>query len=212
MNVGIILSSGEGKRFGGDVPKQYCNLNGKKIITYSIEAMKECQDLDKVIVVCNKSYIEEISNGYDVECIEGGDTRNESLFNGLNRIKKLKVNCEKVLIQEAARPFLTKKIISDYIHLLEKYDAVITAKKITDSLGSTKSWVVNRENYYLIQAPEAFQYEKIFQYFNPNSSITATVQQLPKNSKVFCYYEFIHNLKITYNEDLKLAEMMMKGK
>lgn len=211
MNIGLILSSGEGRRFGGNIPKQYCKLVGKQVISYSIEAMKQCEDLDKIYVICNQSYVEELSKLYNVECIVGGESRNKSLGNGLERIKKDYPLCEKVFIQEAARPFVTQEIVSQYLNLLNEHDAVITTKKITDSLGSVNQWHVNREEYFLVQAPEAFRFPLLYKYFDEESEITATSQQLPEDSKVYCNYEFSNNMKITYGQDLQLAEMMMKG-
>lgn len=211
MNIGLILSSGDGRRFGGHIPKQYCELAGKQVISYSIEAMKHCTDLDKIYVICNQSYVEELSRLYNVECITGGESRNKSLRKGLEKIRKDYPMCKKVFIQEAARPFVTKEIISQYLNLLEDYDAVITTKKITDSLGAVNQWSVNREEYFLVQAPEAFCFQLLYKHFDEESEITATSQQLPENSKVYCNYEFNNNMKITYSQDLQLAEMMMKG-
>lgn len=211
MNIGLILSSGEGRRFNSSIPKQYCLLNEKEVIEYSIKAMKECTGLDAFIVMCNHCYIEPLQKKYGVMCIEGGATRNESLHKGLEYIKENYGDCRKVFIQEAARPFVTAAIISQYIQLLEKYDAVITTKKITDSLGGTEEWIVDREQYFLVQAPEAFDFGKLYESFKPDSPITATYQQLPVGSKVYCNYDFENNLKITYSNDLKLAELMMKG-
>lgn len=211
MNIGLILSSGEGRRFGGSIPKQYCRLNGKQIISYSIDAMKNCKDLDEIYVICNSCYIEELEKNYSVKCIEGGATRNESLYNGLRYIKDNHSTCDNIFIQEAARPFITKDVVSQYIQKLQEYDAVITTKKITDSLGAVDKWYVNRENYFLVQAPEAFKFELIYENFDPHSAITATSQQLPENSSVYCNYEFRNNMKITYSADLQLAEMIMKG-
>lgn len=211
VNVGLILSSGEGRRFGGNIPKQYLELNGKQVISYSIDAMKECAELDEIIVVCNNDYIDKITYKYNVICIEGGNTRNESLYNGLKYVKEKISQCSKIFITEAARPFLTSGIISEYINLLNDNDAVITAKKITDSLGSVENWVTDREKYYLIQAPEAFRFDLLYNNFDSNSKITATCQQLPEACSLYCYYNFKNNLKITYNEDLHMAEFMMKG-
>ena len=77
MNVGIVLAGGVGRRFGGNVPKQYQTINKKEVIYYSINALTSSSSIDKIIVVAQNQYangIKEINP--NVEIVEGGDTRN----------------------------------------------------------------------------------------------------------------------------------------
>lgn len=212
MNVGMILSGGSGTRFGGNLPKQYHELCGKEVIAYSVEAMKEAQQIDAVVVVADLAYVPVLREKYGADCISGGKTRNASLRRGLEYIKKTFPDCEKVLITEAARPFLTAGLADKYLTGLDEYDAVITTKQITDSLGRYGEAVTRREEYYLIQAPEAFHFSALYQHFREDSPITATVQQLPPERKVLNYEDFRNNLKITYPEDLIIAEYWMKAR
>jgi 2-C-methyl-D-erythritol 4-phosphate cytidylyltransferase len=209
VNVGIILSGGTGSRFGSELPKQYSILAERPVIEYSIDAFKQSPEIEEIIVICSPEYMDGLSR-YEVCLIEGGNTRNQSLYNGLKYIDERFGNCQNVIIQEAARPFITADIVTDYIYMLSQYDGVITAQKITDSIGSLNQWRVNREDYYLIQAPEAFRFRVLWDNFLPYSPITATVQQLPEHSKIYLNFEFRSNLKITYKEDLRLAEIIMK--
>ena len=142
-------------------------------------------------------------------CIEGDSSRNGSLHNGLAYIRKNFPACRNIFITEAARPFLTAAIVDLYYDFLEDYDAVITASHITDSLGREGEDVTNRSEYYLIQAPEAFRFDALYNHFSRDSSITATVQQLPENRNVMKYYDFKPNIKITYPEDLAYAEHLL---
>lgn len=210
MNAGMILAGGTGNRFGGDIPKQYCKLAGKPVIEYSIEAMQACGKIDMILVICGAIYKERLEAKYPVTCIEGGMTRNESLHNGICFLAEKIPKCETLLIQEAARPFLRAEIAADYIDKLKDYDAVITAQKITDSLGSNREWIVDREDFFLVQAPEAFRFELLQEHFDPASRITATYQQLPSDSTIYYNFSFPNNLKITYQQDLNLAELIRK--
>ncbi|MGN0614325.1 MAG: 2-C-methyl-D-erythritol 4-phosphate cytidylyltransferase [Porcipelethomonas sp.] len=210
MNISMILSGGVGSRFGSDVPKQYNFLCKKEILSYSVEALKDSAENMGIIVLCDNSYSERLSKQYDVICTECGNSRNSSLKNGLDYIKNNYPECDKVFITEAARPFLTSSIVDDYFGLLDEYDAVITAQHITDSLGRKNESVTLRDEYYLIQAPEAFRFEILYSSFSADSNITATVQQLPESRKVKEYYDFKNNMKITYPEDIIIAEQLMK--
>ncbi|MEC1305742.1 MULTISPECIES: SDR family NAD(P)-dependent oxidoreductase [Lysinibacillus] len=213
-NIGILLAGGIGSRFKSNIPKQYMKLNGQEIISYSINAFKQSQKLNKFIVVVGEREYEEglIENKYDVECITGGDTRNASLNKALAHIQKHYPKCEKVFIHEAARPFITSENIDTYIDLLDDGDAVITASPITDSLGFGNNSYVNREDYCLIQAPECFWFKTLKEHFDPKSIITGTVHQLPETARVIKFEGLRYNLKITYPEDLFMAEQFIKIK
>ena len=214
MNIGVILSGGTGSRFGANLPKQYLPLCGKKVIEYSIQALEECEELDIYLVMAAEEYCMNppFSVSEKGKVIPGGDSRNASLKAALSYIEENYPKCEKVFIHEAARPFLRRDIITEYLQKLDEFDAVITTKKITDSLGSIKEWYVNREEYYLIQAPEAFRFSLLNRYFKADSPITATSQQLPEESKVYQNFAFTDNLKITYPEDFLVAEHMMNAR
>jgi len=103
------------------------------------------------------------------------------------------------------------RLVDKYFALLDEYDAVITAQQITASLGREGEHVTDRSEYYLIQAPEAFKFALLERYFKADSPITATNQQLPPESRVFRNYEFRNNYKITYPEDLIIAEHLMRS-
>ncbi len=210
MNIGIVLAGGVGSRFGSKIPKQYQTINGKEVIFYSINALKNSASVEKIIVVAHGEYIAKVKNDYpEIEAVEGGDTRNKSLYNALSYIKR-NYDCEKIIVLEAARPMVTSALVDDYLERLNDADAVITGQKIVASLGSYKQHVVNREDYYLIEAPEAFRFELLYNNFDKDSkTITATNQHLPENSRLDVNFEFKNNMKITYFQDLKYCEGMM---
>lgn len=212
MNVALILSGGLGERFGGETPKQYQMLAGKWVIAYTIEALKTSAKIDKIIAVVSDHYLAVLREKYKIESVSGGNSRNESLWNGLEYINEKYPNCDRVLINEAARPFITPELVDRYVSLLEEYDAVITTKHITDSLGKENYHITDRSQYYLIQAPEAFRFRLLYNHFRAESPITATVQQLPPGSKVYRNFDFRDNIKITYPEDLDLVEFLMRGR
>ena len=211
MNIGVVLAGGIGSRFGSKTPKQYQTLCGKEVISYAISALKNCEIIDKVIVVASKDLFEKLKNQYDVIVVEGGSTRNQSLYSALSYIAD-NFDCDKIIILEAARPMITPYIVKFYLEKLNEYDAVITGQHITDSLGSFKQHVVNRSDYYLLQAPEAFDFKLLYKHFDLNSDITATNQQLPSDTKLFVNFNFEDNYKITYHNDLQYCEDLMKGR
>lgn len=210
MNMALILSGGMGARFGGGRAKQYQQLAGKEIIAYTVDTLKNSVQIDTIIVTAANDYLTEITDKYGIQAILGGSTRNESLKNGLEYIYKEFPHCDKVFINEAARPLITTALVDEYIRLLDEYDAVITTQPITDSLGKEGEAITDRSEYYLIQAPEAFRFRLLYEHFKAESKITATVQQLPPQRKVYKFADFRNNIKITYPEDMFLAEQLMR--
>ena len=78
MNIGIILAAGKGKRFGTEIAKQFCYLNNKMIIDYSILAFENSKNIDKIMIVTSKEWFKKIANRYPKHIVvEGGETRQE---------------------------------------------------------------------------------------------------------------------------------------
>ena len=62
MNIGIILAAGKGERFGGEIEKQFCYLNNKMIIDYSISAFQKAKNIHQIIIVTSEKWIEKLNN------------------------------------------------------------------------------------------------------------------------------------------------------
>ena len=210
MNVTVVLSGGVGARFGNELPKQYQSLLDKEVIEYVINAVTAASSNDKSLIVAAKSDMPRLVNTYKIDCVYAGSTHNASVKNGIDYIKSHMPECKNVMFVDAARPFIEASIIDSYFRDLEEYDAVITTKRITDSLGYKNELYIDRTDYYLIQKPEAFRFEMLYEIFTCDSTVTAIVQQLPNYTKVHKRFITSHNLKITYPDDLLLAEFLMK--
>lgn len=208
MNVGVVLAGGVGSRYGGDIPKQFEMLKDRQVISYAIEALKKCEEIDAVIVACDKKYQHTIRNEYEVEICNGGDTRNKTVANALS-YARAHYNTDKIVLVDAARPLLKAQNVSEILAMLDDYKAVVTASKIVDSLGFENK-MLNRSEYYLVQTPEAFQM-KVLDAFDENKDCTAIVEQSAVKS-IGKYFGMARNIKITYNGDLKIALAMMEDK
>ncbi|MCR5099914.1 MAG: 2-C-methyl-D-erythritol 4-phosphate cytidylyltransferase [Butyrivibrio sp.] len=210
-NIVVLLAAGTGSRFGSQVHKQFYKLDGREVISFSIEQLKKVKNMDKLIVVLEKNEVEsgEIARKYDVEVITGGDSRAESFNNALEYIDKKYGDCEKVIFHEAARPLVKARVFEKYFDLLDEYDYVESCKKITDSLGSLIKGQFKREDFYLIQAPEAYRYKLLKENFDVNSEIYFAAQQLPDSSKGYRFFDIKNNYKLTYQEDIDLIRYML---
>ncbi len=213
-NIGIILSGGVGMRYGADKPKQYCELMGREIISYTVSAFKNAKSIDKIIVVVDEenSYASHIKELYGLETVPGGKTRNYSFKNALSYIENNYPDCEKIIENNAACPMITSEIADKFMQLLDEYDYVNATYKITDALGAYKGRVADREDYYLIQAPDAYHFRQINKYFDPESPLGHPAHQLPLEFTECRYFGFLPNIKITYPEDIIMAELYMKNR
>ena len=209
--IGIILAGGIGSRFGADKPKQYCNIFDKEMIWYSIDAFRQAKSIDDFIVVVddNEMQSSRLVNDYGVTLDQGGSTRNESFKNALDYINKTFPDCEKIIENNAACPMITAELIDEFMELLDEYDYVNTAYKITDALGSYKDRIANREDFYLIQAPDAYRFPLLYKHFNKDSELCHPAHQLPLTAKEYRYFDYTDNYKVTYPDDIKIVEMMM---
>lgn len=209
--IGIVLAGGSGTRFGADRPKQYCKIFDKEMIWYTIEAFRQSTKMDDFIVVVDENEMKagRIAAEYGVKTVLGGATRNQSLKNAMDYIAKQYPDCEKILENNAACPMITPEIIDEFFDLLDEYDFVNTAYKITDSLGSYKDRIADREEFYLIQAPDAYRFPLLYKYFDPDSTLTHPAHQLPLDTKEYRYFGYEDNYKVTYPDDIVIVEYLM---
>lgn len=209
--IGIILAGGIGSRFGGDKPKQYYLINEKEMIWYSINAFQMAEKIDDFVVVLDKAeYLNgRISREYGVKTIEGGETRNQSFKNALDYICERYPDCEKIVENNAACPLTTSQIIDKYVELLDEYNYVQTTFKITDALGSYKDRTVDREDYFLIQAPDAYRFKEIYSCFDAKHPNGHPAAQLPTEAIGYNYFDYGVNFKVTHPDDIQIVEMLM---
>lgn len=221
---GIILASGTGTRFESDVPKQFVKIGNKTILEHSIEAFENANIIDKIIVVITPEYkqlAEQLlfKNNYKkiFKLIKGGETRKDSSSIAINSIEEDEAN---ILIHDCARPLVTQKIISDCVEALKTYDAVGVAIPATDTVIEVQDDIVtaipNRNNLRQIQTPQCFKLsliKKAHELANNDKSFTDDCGLIVKYqlANVFVVNGDIKNFKITYPNDIFIAEKMLQN-
>lgn len=207
MNIVCILASGVGNRFGSSVPKQYHLVNGRAVIEYTIDAGLR-SIADEVIVVANHPYIEDLESKYGVICIEGGKERNTSLVNALTYIKE-NYDCQKMIVIDAVCPLVTPALMNQYFEYLEDYDAVFTTAKIPTSLGKYDKTKINREDYFMIQSPDAYRFDVLYNCFQDDPILTTPLHLLPDDAKIKYHFGFKNYAKIIYPHDIAVIEALL---
>ncbi len=164
--IALIVSGGEGKRFDKNLPKQFFTINNKSILEQSVKKFVDSNLFDKIVVVCNKDFVQKskkILNKYKISYVKGGNSRQESVFKGLKSIEK--DFPQKVMIHDAVRPFFSINLLNTIINKLKQSDSVIPTLKIFDSarlFEKKKYQNLSRENIRLIQTPQGFDFKKIY--------------------------------------------------
>lgn len=179
MNVALILSGGVGLRLGSGVPKQYIKVNNKEIISYSIERLSEHEDIDAIQIVAEHSWrglLNECIERYDCNhkfrgFSEPGITRQTSIVSGLKDILNYADADDSVFIHDAARPLLSRALITECFEALENHDGVIPVLPMKDTVyiskdGKCISSLLNRNEVFAGQAPEVFVLGKYYRVNN----------------------------------------------
>ena len=182
------------------------------MIWYTIEAFRRAEHLDDVIAVVDEEEMlrGRIAREYGIRTVCGGATRNLSLGNALDDIAEHYPDCEKIIENNAACPMITSEIVDLFIEKLDQYDYVNTTYKITDALGACDGRIVNREDYFLIQAPDAYRFPLLRQYFDPSSELCHPAHHLPRTAREYRYYGYIDNFKVTHPQDIEIVEILLK--
>jgi len=212
----IILAGGESKRFNSKIPKPYHLYKNKPLLLHSIDKAKDYGKFSKIILVINKkhkSYVDKLKIKY-IKIIIGGKTRAESAYKGLKSIKNY--NIKNVMIHDAARPDFSLKLLDKLYKELKLNDCVIPAIQTSDSIKQKSLNLVTnlkRENIYLIQTPQAFNYKKLYELQNNKSAEVTDDANLfvRTGKKIKIIKGEVNNSKITIDSDIKINNSIKYG-
>ena len=211
--VAIIVAAGKGNRAGGKVAKQWRTIAGKLVVDWSIDAFKNHDLVDFVIVVLPP---DKTLNRNDVITCAGGQTRSISVYNGLIAAKNL--SPDKVLIHDVARPAVSEDIITDIILAIDEETGAAPGLPISDAIWKVSDEEIektlDRNFIFRAQTPQGFPYSKILKAHEDQSDNNAFDDvELAKKIGLRVVLKTGHkdNMKITKPEDfLKMSKILVK--
>ena len=224
MVSAIVLAGGRGKRMGSVQSKQYIDLNGKPILSYTLNHFINNKNIDKVILVIPEDELEfcrnEVLDKYNLKIDSiafGGKERQDSVYNGLKKADGSDI----VLIHDGARPFVSERIIEEGIKYAGMYGAAAPGvmPKDTIKVKNQESFSLetpDRNNLVAVQTPQVFDYNIIFgchkKVKEKHLDVTddTMVVELFGND-VYLYEGEYTNIKITTPEDLILAQYLVES-
>lgn len=216
----IILVAGNSTRFGKNRNKNFEMINGKSVLTYSLEAFDENIYVDNIIVAvkeCEMQEVQSIINKQilikNVDIVIGGDTRKLSVYNCIK-----KTNSDIVIIHDGARPVIKQEYITNCIENMKDFKGVTIGIKSKDTIKITnKNNIVidttNRSNTWLIQTPQCFNRSILLKMHEKYKSedVTDDCSLLEKNGyKIKVIPGDYSNIKITTSEDLDIVKEIYK--
>ena len=212
--IALVVAAGRGRRFGGDLPKQYRTLGGVPILRRTLMGFVNHRDVNQVRTVIHpddRSLFEEASAGLDVlEAVDGGLERQDSVRLGLESLASF--SPAKVLIHDAARPFAGAALISDVIKALGDHDSAVPAVPVSDTLkrsdGGLVTGTVSRDGLWRAQTPQGFRYGEILAAHQDLAGHQLTDDAAVAEEaglSVALVEGSEENIKITTEDDLKRA-------
>ncbi len=215
----VLLSGGKGTRMMGNIPKQYMLLAGKPMIMHSIERLDVIEDIDEIIIVCEREYISKIQTmireykiSKNIEYAPAGGTRQESVCSGLQCAKN-----SHVIIHEAARPFVT---VNDFKRLiLAKGENATLGWPVPYTIVKGKNkitGILERSELVNVQLPQKFLTQPLLK---AHMMAAANGENFTEDASLLYFYEKCHieiidgseiNLKITEPSDFALGEIIFK--
>ncbi|MFH1311817.1 MAG: 2-C-methyl-D-erythritol 4-phosphate cytidylyltransferase [Candidatus Eisenbacteria bacterium] len=220
----VIVGAGEGKRMGGRGKKQFAKVGGKPVIAYTLEVFEQSPLVDHVVLVIPRDSIdwvkEEVVETYGFKKVHGlaygGETRQQSVFNGL---KALKDKTRTVVIHDAVRPLVSETLIKRVLDACRKGGAAITGVPPRDTVKKVESGEIvgtlDRRLLWLAQTPQSFHYDIIMDAHKRAQSdrfeATDDAALVEKyGTKVVMALGSYTNLKITSDEDMPLFEYFLR--
>jgi ribitol-5-phosphate 2-dehydrogenase (NADP+) / D-ribitol-5-phosphate cytidylyltransferase len=223
----IILASGSGVRFKGDLPKQFVKIAGLPVVVHTLKAFQMNKQLSDIIIVTLAEYVEELwglvgKNQLSKvkRIVAGGNTRQESSMIGL---KSCDEDTKYVLIHDAVRPFISQGIINDLVEAIQKSKAVDTVIPSPDTIvridrdGNIID-IPDRSFLRRGQTPQAFEFKLI-----KNAHETALKNGIVNSTDdcslvlrlgypVYTVSGEEENIKITYPLDIQIADKLFQLK
>lgn len=224
QNIAILLAGGEGKRVGGDIPKQLRTLpDGRTVLQTCIDTFRLCPVINDIWVVMHHDWLSYVPAG--VHTIEGGKERWESSFRAIQAICEHYQENVNVWIHDVARPFVSQALLQRIREAIAKYEAVSVAIPVTDTIYQVQSPTLSpsatenltlqsvplRSTMMRAQTPQVFRLPLIKKAFDLAVADRNDIQVTDDAGIVLRYMPHIAihiipgeeaNRKITFQEDL----------
>ncbi len=225
MNIAIILAAGSGSRVGADVPKQFIEVLGRPVLSYTVETFERHPEIDRVEVVCRPGWEDEVNAIVDAggfskvfRIVQGGANFQESVMRGIGGLAD-RPDSDMVLVHYGASPFTSPEVISDAIRVCELHGNAAPARSqtylaATRGDGTGTDAFLERDEIMCLNTPQTLElgyarrlYERgvqrgLISKVDPHT--TSLMAAL--GDRIWFSADESSNIKITTPQDLRLFE------
>lgn len=227
MNIALVIAGGRGERMHQDIPKQFINVNDKPVIIYTLEVFQNHPDIDAIVVVCLdgwheilRAYAKQFKITKLEDVVTGGDTGQESIFNGLQAIEKRFSLDDLVLVHDGIRPMVSEEIISDNISKCHLYGNAVTAIPCAEAMLVTDNKVSSRtshdrEQLMRTQTPQTFPLRTLLwaheeaKRKNITNSVASCTLMIELGQTLYFSIGSEKNIKLTTTDDLEIFKALL---
>jgi 2-C-methyl-D-erythritol 4-phosphate cytidylyltransferase len=211
--VGIVPAGGSGERLGADRPKAFVVVGGKRLLDYSLDALRGACDR---VVVAAPSGQPEVGGGQDgVSFVGGGPSRSASVRNAVLAAPDADV----FVVHDAARPLVTAGLVERCLAALDGFDGAIAAAPMTDTVKEAGRdgrvlRTLDRSSLWAIQTPQVFRAKLLRRALDVEESVLSSATDDASlveaaGGSVRVVQAPPENLKVTGPADLRLVEALL---
>ncbi len=223
----LVVAAGKGERVSADGstdPKQYRLIAGKPVLARTIAAFLDLPSVTSLVTVIHPDHADRyaalaLADERLLSPVVGGASRQASVLEGLKALAPQRPDL--VLIQDAARPFATPRVIEDVLAALEQFEGALPTLPVTDTIkrsvdGRQVATTEDRNQLFAAQTPQGFRFGQIFSAHMRASTIRRQFTDDAEIAewaglRVAMVMGERDNIKITHPEDFARAERIISG-
>jgi 2-C-methyl-D-erythritol 4-phosphate cytidylyltransferase len=225
MNVAIVVAAGKGTRLGGDRPKQFLEIGGIPIVIHTLRQFELCREINEVVTVLPMEETDaflSLAKSYGLKkptlAVAGGASRAQSVARGLAEVN----DAEIVAVHDGVRPFVMPHEIDRVVGVARDHGAAILVAPVPDTIKEIKHERVfstlPRANLRRALTPQCFRLEILKRAYETLSETEASGSEMTDDSslverlgvEIVAVEGSSRNIKITREEDLALAEVILR--
>lgn len=231
MNIAVIFAGGVGRRMNTrGLPKQFLKVNGIPIIIHTLQVFERCEQIDRIVVACVSEYIRYLKEQIELyqlkkvaEVVPGGETGQESIYNGLCCAEVVAAGEKSVvLLHDGVRPLIDEDLICRNIESVYTYGSGISCVPAKETVALSEDHVsiddtTDRSMTFFARAPQSFWLDEIL-YFQRKAK-GAQMEFVDSCTLMKYYGKKLHivetssqNIKITTPDDFYIFKAILSAK